>query len=166
MTHPDQEARAAFEALKPCPCCGGEPELRYQGNDFTRSRKLTVRCKSCRLELTHAAMRHDFAWLESHILADWNRRQPAGAEVPVPVNADQAALMCLLGEAWLREHAPERLRNVRAEVMEECARLVASMTERRRRDIAERNKAPIEPCEMAAVIRLRIDRSAPKEIPV
>jgi hypothetical protein len=31
-------------------------------------------------------------------------------EVPMPQNAEQAAGMALLGEAWLRAHAPERLR--------------------------------------------------------
>lgn len=32
------------------------------------------------------------------------------AEVPMPTNEDQAAAMSLVGEAWLREHAPHRLR--------------------------------------------------------
>jgi len=31
--------------------------------------------------------------------------------VRVPADADQAALMVLLGDLWLREHAPERLTN-------------------------------------------------------
>lgn len=31
--------------------------------------------------------------------------------VPVPKNADQAAMMCLLGESWLRDNAPERLKS-------------------------------------------------------
>lgn len=37
-------------------------------------------------------------------------KQQSADTVPVPTNADQAALMVLLGEAWLRGHAPERLR--------------------------------------------------------
>lgn len=32
------------------------------------------------------------------------------ASVPVPKNEDQAALMALIGENWLRENAPHRLR--------------------------------------------------------
>lgn len=33
-----------------------------------------------------------------------------GRSVAIPKNADQAALMVLLGESWLRQHAPERLK--------------------------------------------------------
>lgn len=34
---------------------------------------------------------------------------PRGDSVPMPQNADQAALMVLLGTEWLKNHAPERL---------------------------------------------------------
>jgi hypothetical protein len=36
--------------------------------------------------------------------------QPAKDEVPLPQNADQAALMALLGTQYLEQHAPDRLR--------------------------------------------------------
>jgi len=59
---------------------------------------------------------YDTGWKEA--LADrhdaqQNTTPPAAAEapaVPIPTSADQAALMCLLGEQWLRDHAPERLK--------------------------------------------------------
>lgn len=35
--------------------------------------------------------------------------------VPMPTSADEAAMMCLIGEAWLRESAPERLRAAQQE---------------------------------------------------
>lgn len=35
--------------------------------------------------------------------------------VPMPTSADEAAMMCLIGEAWLRENAPERLRAAQQE---------------------------------------------------
>lgn len=46
------------------------------------------------------------------ISADRAGRLPtfANNRVPMPTNADQAALMALLGEIWLRDNAPERLR--------------------------------------------------------
>lgn len=45
-------------------------------------------------------------------LAEWGEHQvPARPDiVPIPANADQAAGMALVGEAWLREHAPQRLK--------------------------------------------------------
>lgn len=51
-------------------------------------------------------------------LDGWHRRmtlkseasEPSGDTVPVPQNADQAALMVLLGTDWLNQHAPERLK--------------------------------------------------------
>ena len=49
------------------------------------------------------------------IKADWwtgwqARSALAANSGPMPTNADQAAAMALLGEAWLQENAPERLR--------------------------------------------------------
>lgn len=60
--------------LLPCPFCGGEPKLRYIGNDRTPERKLEIKCSGCRMQLTHAARTHGFNWLEDLILRDWNRR--------------------------------------------------------------------------------------------
>lgn len=34
----------------------------------------------------------------------------SGKTIPVPCNTDQATAMVMLGEAWLQQHAPERLR--------------------------------------------------------
>jgi hypothetical protein len=65
---------AVSESLLPCAFCGGAPKLTYIGNARTPSRKVTVKCSGCRMQLTHAARVQDFAWLESHIARDWNRR--------------------------------------------------------------------------------------------
>lgn len=40
--------------------------------------------------------------------------------VPMPANADQAAGMALAGEAWLRQHAPERLRAAPTDCMSDA----------------------------------------------
>ena len=66
------------DELKPCPFCGGEPEIRYQGNDYTKSRKITIRCPKCRIERRDAAIKNNFEWLERIAIGHWNTRQ----EVP------------------------------------------------------------------------------------
>jgi hypothetical protein len=71
----------AGNSLMPCPFCGGEATLRPQGNAYTKSRKITVKCKDCRVKLTHAAIHYGFDWLAEKIERDWNRRaapQPQG----------------------------------------------------------------------------------------
>jgi hypothetical protein len=49
--------------------------------------------------------------------------QPAEHSVALPTNADQAALMSLLGMSWLQEHAPERLRTQPAGPSKDAERL-------------------------------------------
>jgi len=57
-----------------CPCCGGEPKLTFIGNPYTKSRKVTIKCKKCRLQRTDATMRHDAEWIAKHAINDWNKR--------------------------------------------------------------------------------------------
>ena len=61
---------------------------------------------------THARMTQ--AIKEVAILAATQAPAPAHDRVPMPQNADQAVGMVLLGEHWLREHAPERLKQAPA----------------------------------------------------
>lgn len=60
--------------LLPCPFCNSEPKLRYIGNDRTKARKITVKCTGCRIEVTHAAIRNGFDFLEAAIKITWNSR--------------------------------------------------------------------------------------------
>lgn len=64
---------ATAEVLS-CPFCGADPEWRHQGNDHTKSRRLTIRCPECRVERVNGAIRNDFAWLERISVEQWNRR--------------------------------------------------------------------------------------------
>jgi hypothetical protein len=57
--------------LKLCQC-GGEPEIIRIGNEYTRSRKITIRCPKCRIERTNAAIRQGFDWLEKISIEQWN----------------------------------------------------------------------------------------------
>ena len=60
--------------LKNCPFCGGEPILLYKGNHFTKKRAITIKCKKCRVQITHGAIRHSIEWLEQQIEDSWNHR--------------------------------------------------------------------------------------------
>lgn len=62
------------DVVLPCPCCGGEPELTFIGNPYTKSRKVNIKCKKCRLQRTDATMRHDAEWIAKHAISDWNKR--------------------------------------------------------------------------------------------
>ena len=64
--------------LLDCPFCGAHPEVKHIGNAYTKSRKITIRCPSCRVERTDATIRFDFVWLERVAEEHWNQRGQAG----------------------------------------------------------------------------------------
>lgn len=57
----------------------------------------------------HQSARNAIADAEA-VLAQATPLEPTAGWVAIPVNADQAAGMVLVAEAWLQQHAPERLR--------------------------------------------------------
>lgn len=63
-----------------CPFCGTYPQVMHIGNEYTKSRKITIKCKSCRIQRTDAALTHGFEWLEGVAEKNWNQR-PAAAEI-------------------------------------------------------------------------------------
>lgn len=60
--------------LQRCPFCNGLPEVRRIGNDHTKKRAITIRCPSCRVERTDAALHQGFEWLETVAAKNWNTR--------------------------------------------------------------------------------------------
>lgn len=68
--------------LLACPFCGGTPEFRLQGNDHTRTRKLTLKCLGCRFQITNGAIRHGVEWLYEITTAAWNTRTTHKSELP------------------------------------------------------------------------------------
>lgn len=48
-------------------------------------------------------------WVAQALTLALFQDQNPGLDVPIPVNADQAQLMALVGINWLKDHAPERL---------------------------------------------------------
>lgn len=60
--------------LKPCPFCGGEPDLQHIGNEHLKKRAIKIKCKQCRCQRTDAAIYHGFNWLEEVAAKNWNQR--------------------------------------------------------------------------------------------
>jgi len=61
--------------LLPCPFCGGTPNVERLGNEYTKSRKITIKCPECRIQRTDAARVHGFDWLEDIAAKEWNMRR-------------------------------------------------------------------------------------------
>lgn len=61
--------------LKPCPFCGSEDiEIKYIGNAHTKTRKVQLKCKSCRVTRTDGAIYHDHEWCYETAAKQWNTR--------------------------------------------------------------------------------------------
>lgn len=63
--------------LKPCPFCGSEAaEPVFIGNDHTRRRKVTIRCKApgCTQGVTVGALRFSHEWCHAEAVEKWNTR--------------------------------------------------------------------------------------------
>lgn len=63
--------------LSKCPFCGDEPELIRKGNEHTKSIEITIKCPTCRIERTNAAIYYGFDWLERVSIESWNKRVDA-----------------------------------------------------------------------------------------
>lgn len=62
------------DALLHCPCCGGEPELIFTGNDYTKKRSVTIKCKKCYLKRIDAAISNNSEWCAKVAIEQWNKR--------------------------------------------------------------------------------------------
>jgi len=60
--------------LKECPFCGAEPEVKYIGNDYTKTRKIKISCPNCRINRFDASRTHSFDWVETVAAKNWNKR--------------------------------------------------------------------------------------------
>lgn len=69
-----------YDELKPCPCCGGEAELKFKGNDWTKTRSVTIKCKKCRLQRTDGAIKFDSKWCAETCIDLWNKREEKKVE--------------------------------------------------------------------------------------
>lgn len=117
MTTPDLVARCPFCSAS-CAKVTTASELNDEDEPYEHSESYAVICDAHMPNGPGGCgASSGFFDTATQAVVAWNRRpaaplppQSPADTVPVPTNADQAALMALLGEAWLREHAPERLR--------------------------------------------------------
>lgn len=63
-----------YDQLLPCPFCGSIPELHFIGNDYTKSRKVEIKCKGCRATMINATIRNDAEWIAKISIDNWNKR--------------------------------------------------------------------------------------------
>ena len=48
--------------------------MHHVGNEYTKSRKVVIKCPKCRITRTDAALTHGFDWLDNVAIAAWNQR--------------------------------------------------------------------------------------------
>ena len=92
----------------PCPFCASTDVGGAGG---------VVSCYRCNAKIEVQNTNTDYA------VELWNRRAAQAQQVPegcipMPQNADEAQLMALTGESWLRTNAPDRLRETKHQVPE------------------------------------------------
>lgn len=61
--------------LLPCPFCGGDPVIKYIGNEHTKKRRIEIKCSKCRVKRTDATIYNDFEYLERVASEQWNERK-------------------------------------------------------------------------------------------
>lgn len=69
-----------YDKLLPCPFCGGIAELKFRGNNATKSRSATVNCTSCYVERTIGSVRHNALWCAELSIDSWNKRTQINQE--------------------------------------------------------------------------------------
>ena len=66
-----------MDKLKPCPFCGSEAaEPVFIGNDHTKKRTVTIKCKApgCTKGVTVGALRFSHKWCHEEAVKKWNTR--------------------------------------------------------------------------------------------
>jgi hypothetical protein len=62
------------EQLKPCPFCGGVPELITRGNEYSKKRSAEIKCGSCYTKQVTAAIYNSLDWCKEMATQKWNKR--------------------------------------------------------------------------------------------
>jgi len=72
--YPDNDGAEHDIEFSPCPFCGDMPHVIPKGNRYTKKRSVTVKCNTCRVQVTNSTLRHGFEWLYEKSAEGWNRR--------------------------------------------------------------------------------------------
>lgn len=89
--------------LKRCPLCNSVANYRFDKScDCCGQISHSVKCNNCPCEVQHLDTKEDaYFW--------WNRRYVDHDNVIIPISADEAAMMWLIGEKYILDNHPERL---------------------------------------------------------
>lgn len=57
-----------------CPFCGGEPQLTFIGNNYSKMRKVEIKCKGCRVIMVNVSIKSGSEQLAKWSIEAWNKR--------------------------------------------------------------------------------------------
>lgn len=60
--------------LKPCPLCGGAPELTFIGNSITHTRSVKIKCKVCGVLIINSVLKNSHGMCLNISVQQWNKR--------------------------------------------------------------------------------------------
>ena len=122
-----------MDKLKPCPFCGSEAaEPVFIGNDHTKKRTVTIKCKApgCTKGVTVGALRFSHEWCHEEAVKKWNTR------------AEDAELTAAKARiAYFEQLAADRMEQMTADA-EKIAELEKALEPFAREDIAPMYKDP------------------------
>lgn len=64
----------SYDVMLPCPFCGGDPQLTFIGNNYTKSRKVEIECMKCRVKMVNSGIRIGSEQLAKMSIEAWNKR--------------------------------------------------------------------------------------------
>lgn len=62
------------DVMLPCPFCGSEPKLTFIGNDYSKSRRVEIKCTGCRVTMANDGIRVGSEQLAKWSIEAWNKR--------------------------------------------------------------------------------------------
>lgn len=65
-----------FDPMSPCPMCGANPRIWFIGNDYSKQRKVKIKCKNtkCQVSISHRGLYTPSETLLMLVVSAWNRR--------------------------------------------------------------------------------------------
>ena len=61
--------------LKNCPFCNTDPEVKYTGNEATKTRTIQIKCPKCLVSRIDRTRLFTFKFLENVAVKQWNQRR-------------------------------------------------------------------------------------------
>lgn len=70
------EKEDLVEELLTCPFCGSDPKIKFIGNDYTKTRKVEIKCSNafCSATIIKGGIRANHKQVASWVIEIWNKR--------------------------------------------------------------------------------------------